>query len=292
MCRGKLGSDMAKNKVYLSPLVRKHASINALVNFHRDNDLRALIHPPANTCRWQFSLLKTPNRTITLAIAAAASRASAVAIAILGIVLMTASQGLAQTQATELTDTRADSSLDSATALAISTAIDNGNPVVAVMTNLGPLHFELLPKQAPKSVDNFKSYIASSFYDGTVFHRVIEGFMIQGGGFDLRLESKNTRAPIANEADNKLKNSKFTIAMARTADPDSATAQFFINVADNDFLNHKSKTPSGWGYAVFGRMIGGMRVAEWMSKVPTGPEGPFESEVPLVPLVIESMKLL
>jgi len=164
--------------------------------------------------------------------------------------------------------------------------------VVKVMTNLGPLHFELLPKQAPKSVENFKSYISSGYYNGTVFHRVIEDFMIQGGGFDLRLESKVTRAPIPNEADNMLKNSKFTIAMARTADPNSATAQFFINVADNDFLNHKSKNQSGWGYTVFGRLIGGTRIAEWMSKVPTGAQGPFGSEVPLVPLVIESMEIL
>ena len=170
---------------------------------------------------------------------------------------------------------------------AIQTARGNGNEVVELQTSLGPLHLELYSEQAPKSVENFLTYVKDGFYDGTVFHRVIEGFMIQGGGLDARLEPKDTRDPIINEADNGLKNEKFTVAMARTGDPNSATAQFFINTANNGFLDHKSKTQAGWGYAVVGRVIGGMRIAEWMSKAPTGPAGPFASDVPVIPIVIE-----
>jgi len=162
-----------------------------------------------------------------------------------------------------------------------------GFTVIELQTNLGALQFELYPEKAPRSVENFVTYVKDGFYDGTVFHRVIEGFMVQGGGLDLRLEKKETRKPVQNEADNGLKNKKFTLAMARTGDPHSATAQFFINTADNTFLDHKSKTPAGWGYAVIGKMIGGSAIAEWMSKAPTGPAGPFASDVPTIPLVIE-----
>ncbi len=182
--------------------------------------------------------------------------------------------------------------LDEATSEAIATAKKNGNRVVELQTNLGLLHLELFTEKAPKSVANFIAYVESEFYNGTVFHRVIEGFMIQGGGMDLRLEAKETRDPVQNEADNGLKNEKFTIAMARTGDPHSATAQFFINTADNGFLDHKSKTPSGWGYAVIGKLIGGKAIAEWMSKAPTGPAGPFPSDVPAIPLVIEKAVVL
>lgn len=181
---------------------------------------------------------------------------------------------------------------DPAVAAAVQQAIKNGNPVVEMHTNLGTLHLELFQKKAPLSVENFVTYVNDGFYDGTIFHRVIEGFMIQGGGIDLRLEPKETREPVKNEADNGLLNEKFTLAMARTGAPHSATAQFFINTANNDFLNHKAKEPSGWGYAVIGKMIGGMRIAEWMSKAPTGPAGPFASDVPLTPMVIEKATIL
>ncbi len=177
-------------------------------------------------------------------------------------------------------------------ASAITLAKKNGNVVIELQTNLGPLHLELFPQKAPQSVANFVSYVESDFYNGTVFHRVIEGFMIQGGGMDLRLEKKETKAPIENEADNGLKNEPFTVAMARTGDPHSATAQFFINTANNGFLDHQSKTQSGWGYAVIGQLIGGKEIAEWMSKAPTGPGGPFPSDVPVIPLVIEKAVVL
>lgn len=189
-------------------------------------------------------------------------------------------------------DTATSQITDEDTLLAVKQAHDADHPVVALQTNLGTLHLELFPAQAPKSVENFLTYVKDGFYDGTVFHRVIEGFMIQGGGLDLRLEAKETREPVANEADNGLQNEPFTLAMARTGDPHSATAQFFINTANNDFLNHKSKTPAGWGYTVIGKLVGGMRIAEWMSKAPTGPGGQFPSDVPITPIVIEKAQLL
>jgi len=181
---------------------------------------------------------------------------------------------------------------DPETASAVVEAQKKGNPVIALETNLGTLHLELYPDKSPKSVENFVQYVEDGFYDGTIFHRVIEGFMIQGGGLDLRLEKKKTRDPVLNEADNGLLNEKFTVAMARTGEPHSATAQFFINTANNEFLNHKGKEPSGWGYAVIGRMLGGMQIAEWMSKAPTGPAGPLPSDVPITPMVIEKATIL
>lgn len=170
---------------------------------------------------------------------------------------------------------------------AIEAAKKSGKPVIELHTNLGTLQLELYPEKSPKSVENFLSYVNNGYYDATVFHRVIEGFMIQGGGLDLRLEPKPTNKPVLNEADNGLSNQKFTVSMARTGDPHSATAQFFINTANNPFLDHKSKTDTGWGYTVIGRVIGGMRIAEWMSKAPTG-----ESDVPLTPIVIEKAVVL
>jgi len=166
-------------------------------------------------------------------------------------------------------------------------ALAGEKPHVLVETNLGSFELELFPDQAPKSVANFLEYVNSGFYNGTVFHRVIDGFMIQGGGFTPDYERKPTNAPIVNEADNGLKNQRGTIAMARTMEPNSATAQFFINVKDNDFLNHTSKTPRGWGYAVFGKVVKGMDVVDKIRKVKTGPGGVFPQDVPQEAVIIE-----
>ncbi len=133
---------------------------------------------------------------------------------------------------------------------------------VELHTNHGLIRIELAETEAPLSSANFLDYVRAGHYDGTVFHRVIKGFMIQGGGFEAGMKQKPTGKPIANEADNGLKNDRYTLAMARTSDPDSATAQFFINAKDNDFLNFKSKTPSGWGYAVFGKVVDGTEVVD------------------------------
>lgn len=162
-----------------------------------------------------------------------------------------------------------------------------GNPMVELKTNLGTITLELYPDKAPRTVENFLHYVRSGHYAGTIFHRVIDGFMIQGGGFDTRLREKPTGAPIPNEANNGLRNERYTIAMARTMDPHSATAQFFINVKDNAFLNHTAPTLRGWGYAVFGRVVRGEEVVDRIAKVPTGPAGMFASDVPRQPVVIE-----
>jgi len=152
---------------------------------------------------------------------------------------------------------------------------------------LGAITLELFSDVAPVTVQNFIDYVHSGHYNQSIFHRVIPGFMIQGGGFDSAMSQMPTRAPIANEADNGRKNERGTIAMARTADPHSATGQFFINVADNDFLNHTAKNASGWGYAVFGRVVAGMDVVDSIVQVPTGRSGMHEN-VPREPVVIES----
>ncbi|MCO5763059.1 MAG: peptidylprolyl isomerase [Chromatiaceae bacterium] len=161
------------------------------------------------------------------------------------------------------------------------------NPQVTLQTNKGLIVIELYPDQAPQSVANFLAYVDAGFYDGTIFHRVIPDFMIQGGGFTADLEKKATRAPIPNEADNGLKNERGTLAMARTNDPHSATAQFFINHKDNAFLDHSGKTPRGWGYAVFGRVTDGMSVVDAIATTPTGAKGMFPKDVPLETIVIE-----
>ena len=166
------------------------------------------------------------------------------------------------------------------------------HPRVKIDTNLGSIVVELHPEKAPKTVENFLQYVRDGFYDGTIFHRVIDGFMIQGGGFTPNFERKETRAPIINEADNGLKNTRGTIAMARTMDPHSATAQFFINVKDNPFLDHTGKTPRGWGYAVFGKVVEGMDVVDRIRKVRTGPGGMFPKDVPQEPVIIEKMTLI
>ncbi len=164
------------------------------------------------------------------------------------------------------------------------------NPVVLMQTNLGTIKFELFAREAPLSVKNFLDYATSGFYDGTVFHRLIPNFMIQGGGFTADMKQKKANAPIKNEADNGLKNLRGTIAMARTMIVDSATAQFFINVKDNGFLDHSDKTMQGYGYSVFGKVIEGMAVVDKIAAVRTGVLRGFP-DVPLMPVVIESIKV-
>jgi len=159
------------------------------------------------------------------------------------------------------------------------------NPVVKLETSMGDITLELFPDKAPATVANFLQYVKEGFFDGTIFHRVIPTFMIQGGGFDLKMNQKRTRAPIKNEADNGLANNKYTVAMARTNVPDSATAQFFINVADNKFLNHTAKTPQGWGYAVFGKVIQGQDVVDKIKAVATADKG-MHQNVPVTPVII------
>ncbi|MFN3296275.1 peptidylprolyl isomerase [Caldimonas sp.] len=157
---------------------------------------------------------------------------------------------------------------------------------VELHTNLGVIRIELDAEKAPLSTENFLNYVRKGHYDGTVFHRVIDGFMIQGGGFAPGMKQKATDAPIRNEANNGLKNDIYTLAMARTSDPHSATAQFFINVANNDFLNFKSETPQGWGYAVFGKVVAGTEVVDRIKGVRTGRRG-FHDDVPVDDVVIE-----
>lgn len=163
------------------------------------------------------------------------------------------------------------------------------NPMVEMKTNQGEIVVELYADKAPKSAENFVQYVKDGFYDGTVFHRVIDGFMIQGGGFDAQMNQKATRAPIQNEAKNGLRNEPGTLAMARTSDPHSATAQFFINLKPNTFLDYPSR--DGWGYAVFGKVVRGMDVVEKIGKLATGNLG-MHQNVPLEPVVVESARLL
>ena len=175
------------------------------------------------------------------------------------------------------------------TAFAIGLPAWGANPIVEVKTTEGVITVELYSDKAPKTVDNFLKYVKDGFYNGTVFHRVIDGFMIQGGGFDLGMKEKATRAPIENEAKNGLKNQIGTLAMARKPDPHSATAQFFINLVNNDPLDYPSR--DGWGYAVFGKVTQGMDVVNKISKVRTGSAMGHE-DVPVKPILIESIKLL
>ena len=156
---------------------------------------------------------------------------------------------------------------------------------VEMVTSAGTLRIELDDAKAPVTVANFLAYVAKGHYDDTVFHRVIPGFMIQGGGFAPGMRQKSTDAPIANEANNGLKNAKYTLAMARTSAPHSATAQFFINAKDNGFLDFKSESPQGWGYAVFGKVVAGTEVVDAIEKVKTGRKG-FHDDVPLEDVII------
>ena len=169
---------------------------------------------------------------------------------------------------------------------------DGKAPVVEFTTSMGTIKMELYPDKAPKTVANFLKYVKSGHYAGTIFHRVIDGFMVQGGGFDAKFEKKPTPTNVENEAFNGLKNLNGTVAMARTPDPHSAAAQFFINVADNEFLNHKEKSMRGWGYCVFGKVIEGMDVVSKIKALPTGSKGPFPKDVPNTDVLISGAKVL
>jgi peptidyl-prolyl cis-trans isomerase B (cyclophilin B) len=162
--------------------------------------------------------------------------------------------------------------------------------MVTLHTSAGVIKLKLFADKAPKTVENFKAYVADGHYDGTIFHRVINGFMIQGGGFTVDMEQKSTKDPIENEADNGVANKTGTIAMARTMDPHSATCQFFINVANNDFLDFRAKNPNGWGYCVFGEVVEGMDIVNQIKTVATGRKH-GHSDVPVEPIVIEKAEL-
>ena len=176
-------------------------------------------------------------------------------------------------------------------ALLFSPAAFAANPKVEIKTTLGTVVVELYPENAPKTVENFLHYVKDGFYDGTIFHRVIPGFMAQGGGFTPNLQQKPVRPAIRNEAGNGLRNAVGTLAMARTADPHSATAQFFINVSENDFLDFKSPDDKGYGYTVFARVTSGMDVVQKMLQIPTSTVGPHQN-VPRQPIIIERARLL
>ena len=165
------------------------------------------------------------------------------------------------------------------------------NPTVLLETTSGDILIELYADKAPATVENFLKYVNEGFYANTIFHRVIKGFMIQGGGMNMKMEEKATHAPIKNEADNGLRNRKYTIAMARTSAPHSASSQFFINVVDNDFLNHTAPNPQGWGYAVFGKVTAGQNVVDEIARVPTSTHG-FYGDVPVDDIVIEKAEIL
>lgn len=162
---------------------------------------------------------------------------------------------------------------------------------VLMQTNFGDITIELNYEKAPITAANFEQYVRDGFYDGVIFHRVIDGFMVQGGGFDVSMDQKETRANIENEADNGLTNDEGTLAMARTMDPHSASAQFFINVGDNAFLNHSGKNSQGWGYAVFGKVVDGMDVVNTIKKVSTTSKSGHQ-DVPADPVVIESATMI
>ena len=163
---------------------------------------------------------------------------------------------------------------------------------VRVETSHGPMLIELYDERAPASVDNFLGYVRDGFYDGTIFHRVIPDFVAQGGGFTADFTRKETRAPVENEADNGIGNTRGTLAMARTANPDSATSQFFINLADNDFLDRRDDSAAGAGYTVFGKVIEGMDTVDRIAELPTGAAGPFRKNVPRETVRIESMQVV
>ncbi len=185
-------------------------------------------------------------------------------------------------------------SQEEAAAQAVNTKnvnVEDNKMYVLLKTNKGDIVLELDAKKAPETVKNFVNYVKDGQYDGTVFHRVIKGFMVQGGGMNAQMQERKTRAPIMNEADNGLKNNKYTVAMARTSDPDSATAQFFINTNDNDFLNFKSQTTQGWGYAVFGKVISGEKVVDAIESVATARKYPHD-DVPVEPVTIEKAEVL
>ncbi len=164
-------------------------------------------------------------------------------------------------------------------------------PVVTIQTNLGPIEVELNPAKSPETVENFLTYVKDGFYEGTIFHRVIESFVVQGGGYTPDFKKKPTHDPIPNEAANGLKNVRGTVAMARTSEPHSASSQFFFNVKDNKFLDYKSQTPSGFGYCVFGKVVEGMELVDKISKLPTDSDGPFRRDVPQTAVIIEDVRV-
>lgn len=164
-------------------------------------------------------------------------------------------------------------------------------PIIHMQTNYGTIVVELDPVKAPKTVDNFLQYVREGFYDNTIFHRVIDNFVIQGGGFGPSMTQKVTRTPIENEASNGLRNARGTIAMARTSDPHSASAQFFFNLVDNDFLNFTAPTPAGWGYCVFGRIVEGLHVIDQIKGIPTGSKLGHK-DVPLSDVILEKAQLV
>ena len=173
----------------------------------------------------------------------------------------------------------------------------SANPQVKFVTSAGEFIVEVYPDKTPKTAENFLSYVRDGHYNGTLFHRVISNFMVQGGGYDTKYNEKNTRPPIKHEgaeakANGGLRNTVGTLSMARTNNPHSASAQFFINVKDNDFLDHQSTTSQGWGYVAFGKVISGMDVINRIKALPTGPGGPFPTDVPQTPVVIQSATLV
>ena len=185
--------------------------------------------------------------------------------------------------------------LSTALSLLLLLSLNNAfaaDPKVQMVTSEGTVVLELHADKAPATVANFLRYVQDGKYDGTIFHRVIKGFMNQGGGFREDFTKVDTYDPIQNEADNGLRNKRGTIAMARTGEPNSATNQFFINTVDNGFLDHTAKTMRGWGYCVFGDVIEGMDVMDRIAQTPTGPGGPFGQDVPKTPVVIEKMSLI
>lgn len=178
------------------------------------------------------------------------------------------------------------------TSLLAADTTNMSNPSIKLTTNQGVIVIELNAAAAPNTVANFISYAEDGFYEGVIFHRIIPNFMAQGGGFTADFKQKGTKAAIQNEADNGLKNDRGTIAMARTNDPHSATGQFFINLADNGFLDHSSKTSQGWGYAVFGKVTEGMDVVDKMAAIPTGSGGMFPTDVPQQEVIIEKADVI
>lgn len=202
-------------------------------------------------------------------------RAQRTVIFTLGLMLMTT---LSIAQATDISTTPEGTTMST-------------NPKVLLKTNKGDITLEIDAEKAPKTAENFLNYVNDGFYDGTIFHRVINNFMVQGGGFEVGMKQKETKAPIENEANNGLKNEVYTIAMARTNDPHSATAQFFINIQNNDFLNHTNPTPNGWGYAVFGKVVDGTDIVDTIKTVKTGSKG-FHQDVPVEDVIIESATVL
>lgn len=177
-------------------------------------------------------------------------------------------------------------------AVAFCMTAQGASPQVEIKTNRGAIVIELYPDKAPATVENFLGYVKAGFYVGTIFHRVIPGFMIQGGGHTQTYERKQTNKPVKNEANNGLKNKTGMVAMARTRDPDSATSQFFINVADNAFLDFRAPTTRGYGYTVFGKVVKGMDVVNRIATSPTGTGGPFPKDVPVAMVIIEGAKIL